>query len=53
MLALSDILQYKGLDLGKDCTLVVATIKQLEQIKTEEVFHKMYCEVTDFARKTR
>lgn len=50
MLAFS--LKYTGLDLGKACTLVAAIIKQLEQIKTEEVFHKMCCEVTDFARNT-
>lgn len=39
---MSDILQYKGLDLDKACTLVDTTIKQLEQIKIEEVFHKIY-----------
>ena len=37
MLALSDILQYKGLDLGKACILVAAaTIKQLEQIGADK-----------------
>ena len=47
-LALSDILQCKGLDLAKACTLVDVTIKQLEDIKNEEVFLKLYSEAENF-----
>lgn len=48
-LALSNVLQHKGLDLAKACRLVDVTIEQLQQIKEDVKFDVIYEDAEKFA----
>ena len=48
-LALSNVLQSKDLDLAKACILVDATIEELEELKSDEMFEMILSDAVEFA----